>query len=236
MTPTNKANENKTKRPARKKSGTQKPIKLKKALTVANIQNQKVERLPFAGKWYQAFRKPQTKGVWFVWGDSGSGKSSFLMQLAKEFAKTEKTVYNLLEEEPDDSDYIERTELFMMNEVADNFLTVSYTYEELVAYLEKKGSPKRVFIDSITYFTKKWEEYLELKRRFPDKIFVISGHADGKKPRAKIEEDIMYDAKMKIFIEGYLASCKGRTIGPNGGQFITYEEGYHKLRGAAQNT
>lgn len=235
MTPTNSTNEKRTKRPAHKKSSPKKPIKLKKALTVANIQNQNVERVQFSGKWYQAFKKPQTKGVWFVWGSSGSGKSAFLMQLAKEFAKDEKTLYNLLEEDTDDSDYIERTELFAMNEVADNFLTVSYSYDELIIYLKKKGSAKRVVIDSTTYFTKSFEEYMNLKRMFPDKIFVYSGHADGKKPRAKIEEDIMYDAKMKIYVEGYLATCKGRTIGPNGGQFIIWEEGYQKLQGANAN-
>jgi hypothetical protein len=41
----------------------------------------------------------------------------------------------------------------------------------------------------------------------------------------------MFDAKMKIFVNGYLALCRGRTIGPNGGKFIIWEEGYRRLHG-----
>lgn len=205
--------------------------KLKRVLTVANIQNQNIVRIPFEGEWYEAFRQPQTKGVWFVWGGSGSGKSTFLMLLAKELAKTYKVFYNLLEEELDDSDFVERTELCEMAEVQHNFSAQRYEYEELIKFLDKKGSAKVVVIDSITYFTKDFEKYMALKKRYPDKIFIISGHADGKKPRSKIEEDIMYDAKMKIFVSGYLATCKGRTIGPNGGLYIVWKQGYEKLTG-----
>lgn len=217
------------------KPQTKKAPKLTKALTVANIQNQTIQRFPFEGKFYDAFRKPQNKGVWFVWGSSGSGKSAFLMMLAKELARTEKVFYNLLEEETDDSDYIERTELFGMNEVADNFLTASYTYAELDIYLAKRGSPRVVVIDSITYLTKSYDEYMILKRKYKEKTFIISGHAEGKNPRTEFEKSIMYDAKMKIFVSGYLALCKGRTIGPNGGRFIVWEDGYNKLNGAKDN-
>ena len=141
-------------------------IKLKKVLTVANVQNQNIIRIPFEGDWYQAFKRPQDKGVWFVWGGSGSGKSTFLMMLAKELAKNENVFYNLLEEETDDSDFVERTELCRMNEVADNFHVQRYNYEELVAYLDKRGSPKVVVIDSITYFTKDFSKYMRLKKKY----------------------------------------------------------------------
>jgi len=207
-------------------------IQLKKVLTVANIQNQKIERIPFDGEWFEAFRKPQNRGVWFVWGSSGSGKSTFVMMLAKEFAKSERVLYNLLEEDTDDSDYIERTELCQMNEVQDKFFTQRYNYQQLCAYLDKRNSPKVVIIDSVTYFIKDFNKYLALKRKYKNKIFILIGHADGKNPRTKFEEDIMYNAKMKIFVSGYLAMCKGRTIGPNGGRFIVWDEGYQKLNGA----
>lgn len=211
---------------------TTKPIRLRRVLTVANVQNQTIQRIPFEGEWYQAFREPQNRGVWFVWGGSGSGKSTFLMKLAKELAKTERVLYNLLEEEVDDSDYIERTMFCGMNEVENNFFTQSYNWDQLLKYLDKRNSPKVVVIDSITYLTRKFEDYMFLKRRYRDKIFIMSGHAEGKNPRSEFEKSVMYDAKMKIYIEGYAAYCKGRTIGPNGGLYIIYPEGYEKLHGA----
>jgi adenosyl cobinamide kinase/adenosyl cobinamide phosphate guanylyltransferase len=205
--------------------------KIKNALSVSNILNQNIIRLPFEGDWFDAFRQPQNRGVWFVWGGSGSGKSEFLMKLAKELAKTHKVLYNLLEEETDDSDYIDRVERNQMHEVKDNFHTQSYNYDQLCIVLDKRGSAKVVFIDSITYLTKDFDKYMELKKRYKNKIFILSGHAEGKNPRSEFEKSIMYDAKMKIFVSGYAAYCKGRTIGPNGGLFIIYKEGYDKIKG-----
>lgn len=212
-------------------------VKLTKALTVANIQNQRITRVPFKGDFYQAFREPQNKGVWFVWGGSSSGKSTFLMQLAKEFARTGlKVSYNLLEEETDDSDYIERTELVGMSDVKDNFVTVSYNYEECLYYLEKRTTRIDVlFIDSGGYFFRSFEQYLEFKAKHKKLIIVISGHAQGSNPRSDMEKSIMYNAKQKIYVTGYLAVCKGRTIGPNKGLYIIYQEGYEQLRGATKN-
>lgn len=205
--------------------------KLRKALTVANILNQKVERIPFEGSWYQAFKEPQSKGVWFIWGSSGGGKSYFVMQLAKELAKTRKVLYNVLEEETDDTDFIDRTQELGLNEVSKNYLAARYEYEELREYLQKRNSPDVVIIDSLTYFCNSFEDYMRLKRQFKNKIFIFTGHAQGSNPRSELETKVQFDAKMKIFVNGYLATCKGRTIGPNGGQFITWKEGYEKARG-----
>lgn len=212
------------------------PLKLKNVLTVANIQNQKIERIPFSESWLDAFGNPQDRGVWFIWGGSGSGKSTFVMKLAKTLAEEYKTHYNLLEEETDDSDYIDRTLLCGMNEVQDNFHTSNYTYIELLAFLNKRNPPKVVVIDSITYMTKDFEQYMELKTLCNKKqiILILIGHAEGKNPRTEFEKSIMYDAKMKVFVTGYLAICKGRTIGKNGGRFIVWQEGYDKLNGQTE--
>lgn len=210
---------------------------MKKALTVSNIQSQRVERVPFEGEFYQAFGSPQNRGVWSIWGPSGSGKSSFVMQTAKELARTYRVLYDVLEEDTDDSDFIDRVEMVGMADVAHNFHAVQYGYEELVNYLKnlrKSRRPQVVIIDSLTYFTKDFEKYLALKKMFKDILFIFTSHAKGKNPKEEIEIKVMYDAKMKIYVSGYVASCKGRTIGPNGGQFIVWQEGYEKLRGASK--
>lgn len=221
---------------AAKRTNTKKDktIKLKKVLTVANIQNQSVTRLDWGGEFLNAFGRPQDRGLWFVWGGSGSGKSSFVMQLAKAMSCMFPTLYNLLEEEPDDSDYIDRTKLFNMQDVKHNFHTANYTtLEELDAYCEKRNSKKVIIIDSIVYLTKDWEAWFAFKKKWEKKkILIVVGHAKGKNPKTEFEDKIMFDAKMKIFITGYLAICKGRTIGKNGGKYIVYQEGYEKLRGA----
>ena len=60
---------------------------LKRALTVQNILDKKYKLIDFTGAWYDAFKKPEMTGVWFIWGNSGNGKTSFVIQLIKELAK-----------------------------------------------------------------------------------------------------------------------------------------------------
>ena len=205
-------------------------MSLRKVLTVANVLNQNIDRVPFDNEFFEAYKQPQTKGVWFFWGTSGSGKSTHVVQVAKELAKTYKTFYNLLEEETDDSDFIERLERNKMQDVKDNFFTASYDYEQCCEYLDKRNSPHVIVIDSATYFFKDFDQYMEFKKKYKKKIIIITGHAETSKPRTQLEVDIMFDAKQKVFINGYLATCKGRTIGPKG-TFIIWQEGYEKLRG-----
>ena len=42
----------------------------------------KKKTIPFTGAWADAFGNPERKGVWFVWVQSGNGKTSFIMQLS----------------------------------------------------------------------------------------------------------------------------------------------------------
>jgi len=214
-------------------------VTLKKALTVANVFNQKVTLIPWeqtAPKLYQAFGNPQNKGVWFFWGGSGSGKSSMLLDVTKELCRDYKAVHNELEEDSDDDDFIERLRLKNMQDVKDNFLTVSYNYEELCMYLDKKNSPKVVVINSANYFFKDIPQFLEFARKYRrNKIILISGMANGKHPYTELEKRIAFDANKKIFVEGYLAMCKGRKIGPNGGSYIIWQEGFDKIRGQQQD-
>ncbi|CAM1341796.1 hypothetical protein [Tenacibaculum aestuarii] len=209
--------------------------KLKRVLTVANILNQNIVRIPFEddSDWYKAYKRPQNRGIWFMWGGSGSGKSTKAMMTAKKLAQYDKTLYATQEEETDDSDFVDRVELLKMQDVKNNFHAQSYTLQELDEYLEKRGSAHTVVMDSAPYYFKTWEEYYLFKKKWATKkLIIIIGHAEGKNPSTELQKRIMYDAKMKIFISGYLATCKGRTIGPNGGRFIIWKEGYEKLHGA----
>lgn len=207
---------------------------MKKALTVNNVMNQRVERLELSEPFYQAFGNPQNFGVWFIWGSSGSGKSTFVMQLAKELARDHKLAHNTLEEDTDDAEYIDRMKLVGMQDVKANHHSIQYYYDHLSQYLAKRDSPKVVIIDSAHYFFRTFAQYLEFKAKWvrqEKKILILTGSAKGEYPASEMLLQIMQDAKMKINVSGYAAICKGRTIGPNGGEFIVWPEGYERLHG-----
>jgi len=213
---------------------------IKKALTVANVINQKVTLIDFsiiAPALYQCFGNPQNKGIWFFWGGSGSGKSSLLLDVTKAFCLSGlKAIHNEREEDLDDIDFIERLKLKNMQDVKDNFLTASYDYDEMCKYLDARNSPKVVVINSASYFFKDLAQYFEFTKKYKrKKIILISGMAKGNNPYSELEIKIMYDANKKAFCSAYLATCKGRTIGPNGGTYIIWQDGYEKVRGTIEN-
>ena len=207
---------------------------MKQILTVSNILAQRTTYHDLSGEFYEAFGRPQDFGVWFTWGPSGSGKSTFIMQLTKELARTKKTMYNTLEEEPADDDFKKRIKRIGMSDVADNFHVQQYNLQEMNEYLSKRNSPEVVVIDSAPYFFRRLDEYFEFKEQWVKrkrKTLLFTGSAKTTMPDSEMQLEIMRDAKMKILVSGYLATCKGRTIGPNGGSYIIYKEGYEQLHG-----
>ena len=50
---------------------------------VREMMSIKYDTFDFDGDWYQAFGRPEKRGVWLIWGQSGNGKTSFVMQLCK---------------------------------------------------------------------------------------------------------------------------------------------------------
>ena len=210
-------------------------MNLPKVKTVANVLNQKVSLIELDkvdNKLYQAFGNVQKRGVWFIWGGSGSGKSGLSFYIAKALclATGFKGMINELEEETDDDDFIDRMSRHNMNDL--KFFSASYNYEQLTHYLQKRNSPEVVIINSAPYFFKNLDQYFEFTKKFKrKKILIITGHAKGSNPYTEMELKIMFDANKKIFCDGYLATCKGRKIGPNGGTYIIWDEGYNILRG-----
>ncbi len=57
--------------------------KRRRAISNRNFLNKKYKVAEFEGKWKASFGKPVLNGVWIVYGGSGNGKTSFLLELAK---------------------------------------------------------------------------------------------------------------------------------------------------------
>jgi hypothetical protein len=57
------------------------------------------------------------------------------------------------------------------------------------------------------------QEVAELSRRFPRKLFVVVGQAEGNQPNSRTGRDMLYLANLKIWVEGYRAISRGRSFG-----------------------
>jgi hypothetical protein len=188
---------------------------LQRALTVSNIYDKKYKLFDFEGAWFDAFDRPETTGVWFIWGSSGNGKTSFTIQLIKELTRFETVLLNSLEEGT--SHTLRKSfEKFNMLDCAKKLHVVSEPMERLITRLKQKKSARIVIIDSFQYTLMSYKDYIELKTLFPDKLLIFISHADGKNPSGRSAKSVKYDASLKIWVEGYRAFSQGRYIGEVG--------------------
>lgn len=167
-----------------------------------------------------------------VWGQSGNGKSNFIMQFAAELLKDDTVLYLSIEESrgPTIKSLIER---YIPDPEDRKKLKVAYTaitFDNLVKYLKRPRTPKYIFIDSVQYLNMDHWQYKDLVAMFPRKGFVFVSHAKGKMPDGKTADKIRYDAGVKIMVEGDVAFVKHSRFGGSK-NFCIWEEGARKYWG-----
>lgn len=183
---------------------------------VREMLSMKFDTLDFKDAWYDAFSTPERRGVWFVWGNSGNGKTSFVMQLCKYLCCFGRVAYNSMEEGAclTMQDTLRR---FGMMEVNRRFLLIdNESIEQLSLRLKRQKSPDFVVIDSFQYTQMTYRQYIEFKEQHRNKLIIFISHATGRLPTGRSGKSVMFDATLKIYVEGYRAFSKGRFIGPVG--------------------
>lgn len=193
-----------------------------RAMTVKEVLKQKKRTFAFKGVWKEAFGEPERTGVWFIWGNSGNGKSSFVMQLCKQLCEFDRVAYDSLEE--GDSLTMQNTLVrYGMSDVNKSFYLLNgENMRELSDRLVKRKSVNIVVIDSF--------QYTRFKEAHKDKLLIFISHAAGRAPRGSAAQSVMYDATLKIWVEGFKAFSKGRFIGDKG-EFTIWDDGAKKYWG-----
>lgn len=162
--------------------------------------------------------------IMLIWGDSGNGKSNFIMQIVSMLAHYGVVLYVSLEEGTE----------FTMQELAVRYLEESkhsgkiqwaeadMTYDELFTKLKKKKSPQFIVIDSVQYWDIDHPKYKKLKETFKSKSFIFISHINGKEPDGYVAKKIRYDAGIKVWVEGCVAFPKKSRYGGNK-PYVIYE-------------
>ena len=196
---------------------------LRRALSVSDVLRMKKETYAFEGAWAEAFGQPEKNGVWFVWGNSGNGKTSFMLQLCKELSRFGRVAYDSLEEGA--SLTMKNAFVTMgMQDVARRFVLLDReSMEQLDARLGRRKGPDIVVIDSFQYTKMSFKDYEAFKERHADKLLIFVSQADGNKPAGRTAVSVMYDAALKIWVSGFRAQSKGRYFGSKG-YYTVWEE------------
>lgn len=186
-----------------------------RAYSPSEILRMKKKKFSFTGDWFDAFGEPEQIGVWFIWGHSGNGKTSFVMQLCRELSKFGKVAINALEEGQSGT-IQEAVRRFDLNELDGKMQFLCEPLDELTERLARRKSPDFVIVDSFQYTQLSYKQYISFKQANKNKLIVFVSHASGKMPMGRPAVSVMYDASLKIWVEGYRARSKGRYIGEKG--------------------
>jgi len=197
----------------------------KRAYSPKEIAAKKYECLPWGERWSGPFGYPTVNETWFICGQSASGKSSFVMQLAKELCHYGLVLY-LGYEEGISQSFKARMERERMYEVQGKFrVVVSESYDDVVARLRKPKSPHFVIIDSFQASYWSYEQVESLIDNFRRKSFIIVSQEYKGQPLGKPAVRIKYKAGVKVRTVGFRAFCQGRFTADAGSSYTIWKEG-----------
>lgn len=198
---------------------------MNRAISISELLNTKFNVLDFDGEFEALIGKPELKGAWLVWGGSSNGKTTFVLQLVKYMCRFGRVAYDSMEEGRSQS----MKTNFMRNNMAEVgrklILLDNESIEDLKERLRKHKSPSIIVIDSLQYSGMNYRSFIALRDEFPNKLFIIISHADGKEPSGRVGKQIKYDAFVKIRVEGFMASAMSRYLETASKDYCIWKEG-----------
>ncbi|MEY8687708.1 ATP-binding protein [Bacteroides sp. AN502(2024)] len=201
-----------------------------RAISNKNVLTAKFEVADFDGAFLASFGRPELRGAWIIYGGSGSGKTTFVMQVCKYLTRFRRVAYNSLEQGLSLS-LQKAWERVGMAEVGNRIILLNKEQlKELRTRLKKKQSPDVIVIDSVHYLRRfNMDQYQTLRDEFPGKLFIFISHEKAGQPKGTMAQNIRYDSEIKIRVEGYKAFVTTRyevaDLGEGGADFVIWEAG-----------
>jgi hypothetical protein len=204
-----------------------------RAYSAKQVISKKRKVLEFDGEWRECFGNPESNAVFFIWGQSGNGKTRFILELCKYLTRFDKVDYDSLEEGACHSMAIALKDV-KMEEVEGRFRLLDVMpFEDLVKRLAGKKQAGFAVIDSVQYAGFDYDRYKEVKEKLKRKSLIFISHAQGNNPKGSTADSMRYDAGIKIHVMGYVAKIKSRYGGNK--PFVIWEEGARKYWGKKYN-
>ena len=188
----------------------------RRALSIQNLIDYTPKTLGFTGRWLDAMGDPEPYGSWIIWGASGNGKTRFAVQLVKYLMSFEglRIAYNGLEEGMSETYRRAIIDTGLQMEKQSRYVFWDgFDYEDMIERLKRKRSPNVVVIDSLQYLNITYDQYKELVRKYPKKLFIWISHESGTEPKGGTAQSIKYNSNIKIRVHNYYATIISRYKG-----------------------
>ena len=200
-----------------------------RAISNKNVCDARFDLAQFEGVWLASFGKPELRGAWIIFGESGSGKTHFALELLKYISQfVDRVAYDTLEQGLSKSFQTAWNDADMQSVGTKVVVYHKEQIEALSERLRRRKSPQVVVIDSITAmvgFTRPM--FARLLEEFPDKLFIFLAHEENGKPYPAIAQHIRKLSEVKCRVAGFTAYITTRFQSKEGGgdNFVIWEEG-----------
>lgn len=197
-----------------------------RTLSAKQVLTIKFDTIRLGGGWDECVGEIETTGIWFIWGNSGNGKTSAVVSLCKELSAFGKVLYNSREEGV--SLTMQNTlRRYGMGELGSRFQLANMSLQELDEKISRQRSPKFVVLDSFQFMGLTYKDFRAFCEKHKNKMLIFVSRTRGRQPEGRAAISAMYDASCKIWVEGYKAFSKGRFVGTTG-EMTIWDEGAKK--------
>lgn len=197
-----------------------------RTLSAKQVLTIKFDTIRLGGGWDECVGEIETTGIWFIWGNSGNGKTSAVVSLCKELSAFGKVLYNSREEGV--SLTMQNTlRRYGMGELGSRFQLANMSLQELDEKISQQRSPKFIVLDSFQFMGLTYKDFRAFCEKHKNKMLIFVSRTRGRQPEGRAAISAMYDASCKIWVEGYKAFSKGRFVGTTG-EMTIWDEGAKK--------
>ncbi len=203
--------------------------KLPRVRSLSDLKKLQYKILNFTGEWKSLIGEPEVSGSWIIWGLSGNGKTSFVLQLVKYLCSFQRVLV-LSHEEREKKTWHDAVMRTGFETVKQRFSYCFDNYEQLVERLKQKRSPKIVVIDSLQHWRINKKQYYQLLDMFPKTIFIFISHAKGSEPKGEIADEIRYNSDVKIRVHQFVAIPVEATRYGGNTSYTIWEQGMREAQ------
>lgn len=210
---------------------------MRRVVSIKELYARQFKGYPFEGPFYELVGQPSKGSVWFIWGESGNGKTSFLMQLAGYLANHGKVLYDSIEEGIGQTLRLAAIRNSLAGGNSHPIQLQQESMADLTVRLRKRRSAEFVIIDSFQFAKLNVLTFAafcdEFKAKGKNLLFI--SHADGNKPMGRSANSARYYADIKIRIEGFKAFPVSRFGGAQK-PYVIWPEGAREYWGTGEQS
>jgi len=183
-----------------------------KAIGITQFLEKSFDVYDIEGEWLDSFGLIEKNFKMSVTGESGNGKTEFVVKFIKELCLKFNTKADYFSYEQGHSKSLQTAiQRNNMEEVKGKVMFITGgTFDELLTRLKRRASAKIVVIDSQDYSELSTKQYKLLVKTFPKKSLIVVSWAKNDKPKNQAAKDIEYMSCIKVVVSNFKAYPRSR--------------------------